>query len=340
MCRPRPHGRQRRRGPDHHVRFLADLDGADACAEAHQFGRHARHRGERRLRRQAVVVRLGRLPHQVARVEDGMVGLQRERHALAVQTRGAVHARVPGFELEAPEIGERRDADPGRAQHRTHLPRLERVVDRRDLHTRLAGDAQQRLDIVDFVAMHVQPGPSTQQRHQRQERPVRRLGLLAARARLRLLGEGFLGRSEAVAQQPGVAHAGRRDPPLAAVDTLGVLAHRHLELHRRVEPRHIAHRRAPQLHDHALPAHDIGAAGQDQRRRHAAAERAGDRGVFRVEAVDGTDEGRERRSRLVAVVVRAGLGRRVDAEVRVQVDQAGRDHAPTRVDDPRPLGRL
>ena len=68
----------------------------------------------------------------------------------------------------------------------------------------------------------------------------------------------------------------------------------------------------------------------------AAGQRPGDLGIERRVAVLGADAGGHRGRGLVAVAVGTGIRSRVHAQVRVGVDEAGRDHLAGAVDDRGP----
>src|SRR3546814_10300291 len=80
------------------------------------------------------------------------------------------------------------------------------------------------------------------------------------------------------------------------------------------------------------PAKHIGRAGKDQQRRDAAGAREAEVGILRPYRMFGPDFGGVRRNSLVAVLMRRRARRRVDAEMRMGVDDAGGHPFPAAID--------
>ena len=119
----------------------------------------------------------------------------------------------------------------------------------------------------------------------------------------------------------------RVDGPRLRVDALRILAARHLQSVLRAGELHPLHRaRRDDLEHDAASADEIRRTGQHLKRRDAAGEVARELRILRPHRVLGPHVRRHRvrwlrcRRRL-----RVAAGRRVDAEVRVVVDDAGRD---------------
>ena len=148
----------------------------------------------------------------------------------------------------------------------------------------------------------------------------------------RFLGEVALLAVIGLGIEPGlpvdreIAHARRGHPAATAIDALRVLAAGHLEAVRRIGELHPLHRaRGHVLERGGTPAHQIGRAGQDLQRGHAAiGERAGKAGVLRPDRMFGPDFGRGRAGRLVTVRMRLDRRGGIVAEVRVDIDDARR----------------
>ena len=140
-----------------------------------------------------------------------------------------------------------------------------------------------------------------------------------------------------LADRGDVAHAGGGHPTLLAIDPLGVLAAGHLErLRRPREAELLGYAGTPLVLDHIAAAADkVGRTGQDLHRGHAAAQRPLKARVLYPDGVLRRDLRRGRPGRLVAVVVAARVGRRIDAEVAMGVDDAGGHPLACRVDDLR-----
>ncbi len=121
---------------------------------------------------------------------------------------------------------------------------------------------------------------------------------------------------------------------LLAVDPLGVLAARHLHRVRRLGELHLGGASA-QVHVEGLArtADEVRRAGEHLDRGHAGGERPRERRVLRPEGIERADLRGDGCRRLVAVVGRVDLGLRVDAHVRVGVDDPRRHEAPGGVDD-------
>ena len=144
---------------------------------------------------------------------------------------------------------------------------------------------------------------------------------------------------ERFAQHREVAHARRGRLVARAVDPLRVLAHGHLHAGRRLlEYRGETAGFWLQLEHDALAADEVAAAREHLDCRHAAGDRAADRRILEVERVERAHLRGDRGGHLVAVGIGIDRGPRVDAEVRVRVDDAGHHPHAGGVDDLR-VGR-
>ena len=146
----------------------------------------------------------------------------------------------------------------------------------------------------------------------------------------------LLGLGEDLAHRAPVAHARGGRALALAVDAHRVLAARHLEDLGGAREAHGA--RAPlrqQVHHDAATSDEVAAARQRADRRDAAGDGALDGGILRPERVLGPQPRGDRVGQLVAVVVPLGVRHRVDAHVRVRVDNPGRDELAVAVDDRR-----
>ena len=123
-----------------------------------------------------------------------------------------------------------------------------------------------------------------------------------------------------------IAHAGARLAPLGAIDTLGIFATGHLQAIGRAGEFHPLHgARLDILQDHAAAAEQIARPRQDLKRGDAAiGERATETGILRPDRMFGPDMGRDRRGHFIAVRMRIPSRRGIDAEMAVNVDDAGR----------------
>ena len=146
----------------------------------------------------------------------------------------------------------------------------------------------------------------------------------------------ILGVGESLAIARHVAHARRRELAFFSVDAFGIFAARHLEpiggarkLHRLIGHGMYV------LQDHRTAADQIGRAGQYLQRGHAAFERGLESGVLRPHGVFRPDIGRDRTGRFIAVRKPAHAWTRVDAEVRMDVDDSRCDPSSVRVDPGR-----
>ncbi len=133
-----------------------------------------------------------------------------------------------------------------------------------------------------------------------------------------------------------VAHARHRRARLAAVDAFRIFAAGHLQALRRVRKLHcLIGRRGHVLERDCAPADEIGGAGQDLQRGDAAFERCLEAGILRPHAVLRPHVRRDRIGHFVAVAVRVDARSRIDAEMRVHVDEPGRDPAALCIDHAR-----
>ena len=124
-----------------------------------------------------------------------------------------------------------------------------------------------------------------------------------------------------------------------AVHALRILAARHLEAVRRARELHVRHaRRRHVLQRDRAPAEQIGRAGQDLERRHAAGERARELRVVGPDRCSAQTPAVSDRSPRCRRREPPPPGDGVDAEMRVSVDHSGR-HPPAASVDHTRVGR-
>ena len=119
---------------------------------------------------------------------------------------------------------------------------------------------------------------------------------------------------------------------LVVVDRLRVLAQRELDRQRRLE-NHIVHTAACRLEQRNLSADGVCAARADSGSRHTGLKCLAEAAVERVDAVQCTQVRRRRIGVLVAVRALKAETVLVQTDVRVDVDQAGCQHAALAVHD-------
>ena len=226
-------------------------------------------------------------------------------------------------------------------QQVAHLVRLDRVVERRDLEAELLRDVDHRRHLVGAVAVVLDADLAVEHAGQRLELQVAIGALLrigacrrpSLRSALAILGRRLPG----LAIAGDVAHPRLRRRVARAVDALRVLAARHLQAVRRARKLHRLRRpRRHVLHRHAASAEQVRRARQDaassSRRRPARARTADPAARARARRRPRRCSGWSSRCRPASDSM---PGRRVDAEVRVRVDDAGRHPLAARVDHRR-----
>ena len=260
---------------------------------------------------------------------------------------------IEGLHLEAPPVGPQRAADAFGGQPVGHLVGLHAVVEGGDREAELAGQVDHGGDLVGAVAVDMDQDVAIDRAGQGVQLEVALAAgvagavALAGLAGLPPLALGRLRRGLAAtvpapvlagidergAVAGDVAHARGWRGALAAVDALGVLAAGHLqapgrtgELHRLgAGGRHVAQ-------GHPATADQVGRAGQDLQGGDAAGQGRGEARILRPHRMFCPDIGGDRRDGLVAVAVRPHARTRVDAQVRMHVDDAWSDPLAAGVD--------
>ena len=266
---------------------------------------------------------------------------------------------IEGLHLEAPPVGPQCAADAFGGQAVGHLVGLHAVVEGGDPEAELAGQVDHGGDLVGAVAVDMDQDVAIDRTGQGVQLEVALAAgvagavALAGLAGLPPLALGRLRRGLAAAvpapvlagiDEGGaiaghVAHARGRGGALAAVDALGVLAAGHLQapgragkLHRLITGgRHVAQ-------GHPAAADQVGRAGQDLQGGDATGQGRGEARVLRPHRVFGPDVGGDRGDGLVAIAVRLHARARVDAQVRMHVDDARGDPLAAGIDHAR--GRI
>src|SRR5690606_28352036 len=260
-----------------------------------------------------------------------------------IDDRDVLLDAVVGLHLEAPPVGPQRAAGAGRGQAVGDLVGLDAVVERGDVEAELLGQVEHGRHLVGAVAVDVHEDLALERRRQRLQLEVALAALVVVgigAVRLVALVAVLGGVDEGRAIAGDVAHAGR-GAALAAVHALRVLAAGHLHAPGRARELHaLVGGGGDVLEGDAAAADQVGRAGQDLQRGDAAGARGVEAGVRRPHRMLGPDVGGDRRGGLVAVGVRAHARTRVDAEVRVHVDDAGRDPLAGAVDAGGAFGRL
>ena len=278
--------------------------------------------------------------------------------------RRTVHQRdvlldaVEGLHLEAPPVGPQRAAHAFLRQPVGQLVGLHAVVECGHLEAELLRQVEHRRHLVGAVAVDVHQDLAIDRTRQRVQlqialaaavaatvRPVVAGGALPPALLLRLLRLGrvllqvFAGIDEGRAVTRHVAHA-RGRAALAAVHPLGVLAAGHLQTPGRTGKLHaLVGGGRHVLQRHATAADQVGRAGQDLQRGHAAGQCGVEARILCPDGMLGPDICRHRRGHLVAVAVRLHARAGIHAQVRVHVDQAGRHPLAGRVDAGGAFGR-
>ena len=269
-----------------------------------------------------------------------MVDRDRGRDAGAAQDARRLIGQMP--QLGLGPVGHER------AAHDRHLLLRQQVGDQMRLRAvdddrpqaELLCDAQRGEDVVRAVRVEMRLRLAPEQGQQRFELAVVvRIVLIRVILRPRLARKILLGLVQLLADERRGRHAGDRRLVLIVIDRLGVLAQRELDRQRRFED-HIVHPPAGRLDQRDLPADRVGAARADRRRRHARLARLAEAAVHRVDAVDRAQLRRDRVGVLVAVRALEAQPVLIQAEVGVDVDQAGGEHAALPVQHVRAGGRL
>ena len=210
--------------------------------------------------------------------------------------------------------------------------RLRAVNDNRP-QTELLRNAQCGKDIVRTVRVKMCLSLAPEKRLQRFHLDVEiRLVLLRIVLRTRLAQEILLRLVQLLADDARGCHARDGRFVLIVVDRLWVLAQRELDRQRRLE-NHIVHTAACRLEQRNLSADGVCAARADCGSRHTGLKCLAEAAVERVDAVQCTQVRRRRIGVLVAVRALKAETVLVQTDVRVNVDQAGCQHAALAVHD-------
>src|SRR5579863_2730952 len=223
-------------GPDGEIRVLAHLDRPYALVDSENLRRVDGHGLERRFVGHPVMVDDGGLLDVVALLDNRIIRVQADQHALFPEDISVLRDGVPALDLESPGVGEGYDADvPPRDFGRNHVG-VERVMQRRNLEMELVSDAEQRVKVVHLVRVDVEPHLAREHLGKRLELEValRRGTLLAAILPGLPLGDVVLRVEEPLADDRGLAHQGGGRLALAAVNPFGILAPRPLHAKRSV----------------------------------------------------------------------------------------------------------
>lgn len=116
------------------------------------------------VRRETVVMGQGSLPHEISGKGDGVIALQGGGHSGAPQHGGCIDAAIVGLGLVAPQICKEGNGDVG--EQVRHLPGLQTVVEGTDLKIEFATEAEEHLEIVNLIGVHVELDLIPQQGHQ------------------------------------------------------------------------------------------------------------------------------------------------------------------------------
>ena len=253
-----------------------------------------------------------------------------------VDQGGVLLDAVQGLHLEAPPAGPHGRADAVGGQLRGQLVGLGGVVEGGDPVAELLGHIQHQRHFVGAVAVVLDQDRPVQHPDQGLVLQVAgRRRTLAVLAPLVPFGLVVARGDEGGAIAGHIAHAGGRALVAAAIDPRGVLAAGHLDRIGGVRELHALHGDGGGVADgHAPPAEQIGRAGQDVHGRDAAGAGGVEARILGPQRMFGPDLGGVRAGRLVAVAHAADAGRRIDAQVAVDVDDAGGDIAAARLDHP------
>ena len=264
------------------------------------------------------------------------VGVDRDQHAAAVHDRRVVGNRVLGLDLVGPPVGERRAARAVLRHFVSHLVALEHVLEGGNLEAHLFSEPDEHQRFVGAIGVGVHQALAFEDLDQRLELQIasrhrRVLARFLAAFVVQPLFLVDLGAAERIADHELGAGARNRIAARSGLPELPhvfrILAERELDARRSAFEDQPARVLAPAQFDHLVLAADrVGAAVQHVRHRQAAGEVAIDCDVGRVEDVL---DPRHRAHR------RAALVDRFRGNVRVRVDDAGRDESPGGVDNLR-----
>ena len=264
----------------------------------------------------------------------------------SIDQRDILADAVKALHLEAIPIGPHRRADAFRLEQIGNLVAFDRMVEGRDLVAEFLRHADHVGHLVGAVAVVLHQYLAGQHPGQRVEIE------LAARCVGGLGGAGFgaAGIIIPLALVDGcirpelagigdIAHARGGQLIAAAINALGILAAGHLQTVGRPRKLHLLHAAAiDRLERHTAAAEQIGRTGQHVQRGDAAGQRARKARVLRPHAMFGPHFRAGRAGGLVAVAVRLHAGAGIDAQMAVDVDDAGRHIFAGRLDQARTLG--
>ena len=201
----------------------------------------------------------------------GIVGMDHRAGARIVDQRDVLLDRVIAFHLEAVPVGPHHRANVVVAQQIGDLVGFDGVVERGDVIAELLRHIDHLRHLVGAVAMVLDEDLALEHALQRVHREVALRHVAAVAVIFVPLALVGLGLDPRRAGQRDIAHPRLRHVALRAIDPLGILAARHLEAVRRAGELHSLRRSRGHVlqHDRAA-AEQIGRAGQDLQRRHAA----------------------------------------------------------------------
>src|SRR6059058_361001 len=335
-CRP---GRLRVDGervarPDDHVGHLAGLERADDRVESERPRGIDRDPAQRLIERDGYpgpLTRVHRLRRLLVQALDpaGTIGMNQGPPTGLLVERRVLLDPVHRLFLEPPPVGPHRHRGPFLREQVRDLVRLDRVVEGPDLEAELVRQIDHLGHFVGAIAVVLNVDIAAQHLGERLEPQVTLRGIaLLVLVPAVPLPAVRLSLAEGTAVARHVAHpgGGAAAPPVHA---LRVLSARHLQAVARPGELHLLHGpRRDELEDRAAAADQVRRAGQRLDRGDAAGDGQRDLRVLGPERVLGPDLRRDGVRRLVAVRFRIGAGRGVHAEVRMVVDQAGRDVLP------------
>jgi hypothetical protein len=321
--------------PDDDVCVLPDIERADALIDPELFGRIERdHRERLVVAHVAPPDGLGGFRVEPARVFCA-VGVDRDGDALRRHDRRVAGNRVFRFDLVAPPVGECRAAGVVRRDLFRHFVAFEHVLEGRDFEAHLLSEADHHQDFVGAIAVHVHEALALEDFDERVE-----LEIAPGRGDVLAGGLGFvvllplllirLRAREGVADHELDALARRRVAERAGLllrrGPFWVLAKRELDPRRRpLKDEILGLLHAPaKFDDECLAADRVRAAVKNVGHGEAAGQIALNRDVGGIEHVAHADHRAHRRRAFVDGVVR---------DVRVRVDDAGRDEFARAVDD-------
>ena len=327
---------ERRAVPQHDIGHLARRQGAGAVADAERARGVLRQPADGALGRN-IDVRASRVAHHLRRFlvqaldAFGRIRMHDGAALLGAIDQGDVFLdAVQGLHLEAPPVGPERAANAFGGEAVGDLVGLDAVVEGSDAETEFLRQVEHRCHFVGAITMDVHEDFALEHGHQGflGEVARRRIALLVAGVVFVPGAHVVLGGDEIGAIAGDIAHARGRRRTLAAVNALGILAAGHLQAPGRAGEFHrLVGVGVNVLDGDAAAADQVRRSRQKLHRGDAAGQRGAEARVLRRDGMFGPDFRRRRAGHLVAVVVRVHARAGIHAEVRMHVDDAGRDPA-------------